>query len=261
MTRIRPVCSTTNRRPLPSPAPVTRTGLSRPLATWLSPRLTLLATKASAAGSAWTVGTRGTSGSGCAAAEPDVAWMPFAVAVGAPTSASTALATSAMRRAGRGRGRGWRVIATSAADPVDPGGPGDRRRGSWSHDRPDRGRRALPAAAARPASGSGRAVVDGPPRRRATRNRLLRWPRRAPLDARWRTGGAPRETVPTVRLPGSDGCGSGGAGGRAPGWPRGGRPRRPPVGCRLREAQRLGPRLGDVLRLRPPDLRRSRRRS
>ena len=77
-----------------------------------------------------------------------------------------------------------------------------------------------------------------------------------PAGRSWRTGGAPRETAPTVRLPGSGGRGSGGARGRAPGWPRRGCPRRPPVGRRLREAQRLGPRLGDVLRLRPPDLRR-----
>ena len=38
MIRIRPVCSTTNRRPDPSPASVTSNGFDRPVATGVSPR-------------------------------------------------------------------------------------------------------------------------------------------------------------------------------------------------------------------------------
>ena len=137
------------------------------------------------------------------------------------------------------------AAATPRADEVDAARRAPRRpdrRTSCSGTRPRRGRLGASSAArlsrAEPASRR-RAV------RRATGATIAR---RAPLDDGFRTGGAPSETDPTAACRRRD---------RLRRNSVAERPHDPDLDRDFAHAQRLGPRVRDVRRLRPADLRRA----
>src|SRR4051812_40241125 len=124
MTLTRPVCSTTNNRPLPSPAFVTRTGLLKPLATSDRDRSTAAGSNAAFTAVPDTTASpvvaitpsAGTTGASVLAALGGPArW----IAPWAPIETRTAAARTAVRRTTEDRSSGRRVCVT-APPPANP---------------------------------------------------------------------------------------------------------------------------------------------